>query len=167
MPHLPGHPAVPGSLPPIPGRRVPSSPESSHSNVRAGHTWAWGLGVGAGLRPWWARVFGPASPSTGHLSWARKQRNRFQGNFLSSVISRGPSPVIAGRELGWAGPRILGKCRPLWSPREIQEAVLESWNGGGSHMRLSVWSKDWADGVPGRTNKSVEMRKEGVWCLSG
>lgn len=68
--------------------------------------------MGPGPRPWQA---GPlAWPSLQRTSGARKQRNRFQGNFLSSVSSRVPSPASAGQ--GGAG---LGKSN---DPREIPDS---------------------------------------------
>lgn len=48
----PRSPAVPAPCPTLPGRGVPSSPESSHSSVRVEHPCVWGSGVGLGLRPW-------------------------------------------------------------------------------------------------------------------
>ena len=52
VPHLPrGRPAVPAPQPVLPDLGVPSSPGSSHSSARVGHSWAWGPGAGSGPRP--------------------------------------------------------------------------------------------------------------------
>lgn len=48
----PRSPAMPAPCPALPGRGVPSSPESSHSSVRVEHPCVWRPGVGLGLRPW-------------------------------------------------------------------------------------------------------------------
>lgn len=90
----PRSPAVPATCPALPGRGVPSSPESSHSSVRVEHPCVWGPGVGLGPRPW------PGLSSSGCPSCARKQRNRFQGNFLFCQL---PSSLPCQQWVG-AGP---------------------------------------------------------------
>lgn len=161
VPHLPGSPAGPASLPTLPCHGVPSSPESSHGSVRAGHTWAWGPGVGPGPRPWQA---GPlAWPSLQRTSGARKQRNRFQGNFLSSVSSRFPPlPVLGRTGRAWAGPMIPGKSRTLRLSQgsESREAVLGTGRKPREGFRVEQRGGAW---TPRRDllQRGLEVRKEG------
>lgn len=103
----------PTPCPTLPGPEVPSSPESSHGSARAGDTWAWGPGVGSGLRPWQAPIFGPALPSSGHPTPAGPGSGETGSRGISSLLSAPelppPSlPCLHGPGPGWG----LGRAGP-------------------------------------------------------
>ena len=76
------------------------------------------------------------------LQLSQEAEKQVPGEFPLSVSSRAPSPASPGRGLGQAGPGILGKCRSLWSLKEVWESGRPDWSQGterGAAGGLLVW----------------------------